>query len=137
MSSSLADSLRTAHRARIPEGVMSICDARDRAVVENIITLVGEVAGLNIAHAALVREKQTYIVTMPLPTDAEISLADLRQVESYSPARVVDLRLAQRSNHPAVLRCVIADESAPVLVSETDVLRVTKRKRWWDFTQKS
>ena len=128
---SLAESLRCAIRVRIPEAVLAICEARDRSVVENIVTVLAEHLRVNLALTSIEHDKNTYLITLPLAPDAQVCLADLRQVEAYSPARVLDLRVVMKSNQPSVVRCVIGDESAPVLVAETDVVRVTKRRRWW------
>lgn len=128
---SLAHSLRSAVRARIPEATLSVCNLKDRMVVENIVTLLAESMHLNVTQTAIVRDKQTYKITIPMPRETDLSLSDLRQVEAYSPARIMDISVLVRSGSPSLIRCVVNDESAPVLVSETDVLRVTKRRRWW------
>lgn len=129
---SLAESLRAAVRVRVPEAVLGVCDKHDRTVVENIITVLGEHLPVNLAQAAIERKGNTYVVSLPLPPDSEVSLTDLRQIEAYSPARVLDIRTTLRSNQTPVVKCIVGDENSPVVVAETDVVRVTKRRRWWN-----
>ena len=72
-----------------------------------------------------------YSVSVPISNDMQISLLDLRQVETYSPARVLDLRIVVKNGQTATLQILIANEKSVVMVQDTDVLRITKRRRWW------
>lgn len=129
---SLVDSLRGAIRTRLPDETLKICQPHDRQVVENVILVLCEYTSLDISRAHVDRRDndKTYVVTIPVTTDMDVSLSDLRQVESFSPSRVLDLRVCMKTkgNHVQV---VIADETHQVLVAECDVLRVRKRRRWW------
>ena len=128
---SLSDSLRSAIRQRIPESVLSVCEVADRIVIENILTVLAESTKININMSTLEVKPRGYCVSVPISNDMQISLLDLRQVETYSPARVLDLRIVIKNGQTATLQILVANEKSVVMVQDTDVLRITKRRRWW------
>jgi hypothetical protein len=128
---SLSESLRSAIRTRIPSSLLMQCDVNDRIVVENVLTVLGEYTKINLNTCTVDIKENGYLITIPIQGDMEISLVELRTVESYSPARVMDIRVAIKNHTNCVLQIMIANEKSPVIVQETDVLRITKRRRWW------
>lgn len=129
---SLANSLRAAIRTRVPEEALKDVLAHDRAVVENIILVLSEYTSLDIARTQVDKKDQVYIVSVPITADCDISLCDLRHVENFSPARIIDMRVQVKASRNAV--CVtIGDETRQAMVAECDVVRVRKRRRWFSW----
>lgn len=127
---SLADSLRNAIRQRIPDDVLHKCLPHDRAVVENAVYVLSECSQhISLERLSIEKQGNTYIVCVPMTGEFEMGLADLRQVENYSPARVLDLRVCVSPSSNCV-KLVIGDETRQALVSECDIVRVRKRRRW-------
>lgn len=129
---SLADSLRGAIRTKLPEELFKDVLPQDKSVVENILLVLGEYTGLDISRSSLEKIDSGYSITIPIIGEKDINLSDLRNVESYSPARVIDLRVQMKTNRN-LLKLLIGDENRKVMVAECDVVRVRKRRRWFSW----
>lgn len=105
---------------------------QDKSVVENILLVLGEYTGLDISRSSLEKIDSGYSITIPIIGEKDINLSDLRNVESYSPARVIDLRVQMKTNRN-LLKLLIGDENRKVMVAECDVVRVRKRRRWFSW----
>lgn len=125
---SLQNMLTSSIRQRIPDSVFAQCLPNDREVVENILTVVQQCFPVvSVAGASVERQAKVYIITIPLP-QCKIHLHHLRAIESYSPARVADVRVSIVSNGSAcMLELIVNDETAPISTSEVDIVRVRKR----------
>ena len=84
---------------------------------------------LNLAQASIATERGKYHVSIPLAA-GHTSLRDLRGIQTYNPARVHDIRVSAKDTH-LVLRIDVCSESAPLACAELEVVRVTKRSRWF------
>lgn len=82
----------------------------------------------NLSSATLVKDRNRYLLSVPC--SGFVSLADMRTVQAYNPARVHDIRVTCRDSE-LVVRVDICTESAPLSCSELEVVRVTKRSRWF------
>ena len=129
---SLAESLRGAIRTRLPDELFKEVLLQDKSVVENILLVLAEYTSVDISRSQLEKVDGGYSVTVPISGDSEINLSDLRNVESYSPARVIDLRVQMKANRNNI-KLIIADENRKVMVAECDVVRVRKRRRWFSW----
>ncbi len=113
---------------QVPAQVLAQCSPDDRVVVENICVVAQElIPTLNLAQASIAKDRNMYQLSVPC---AAATLADLRAVQTYNPARVHDMRLSVRDGALAI-RFDICDEKAPLACSEFDVIRTTKRSRWF------
>lgn len=107
------------------------CLPNDRAVVENIVTVLCDaIPALSVSHAAFERTAKAYVITIPLCAEGQVGISALRQAMNYSPARVHDIVLVARPGLSPVLRVEIGDEKAYVHSSEVDVIRIQKRTRF-------
>lgn len=113
-------------RQKIPESVLDVCLPNDRCIVENVLCAVQQLLPVVSAASAVVeRVGKAYRISFEL-NDVSVALSDMRSIEAYSPSRIADIYVTVRSG-AATLRIVVNDESAPVRVSEVDVVRVRKR----------
>ena len=125
--SSLSTALR--QQQTLPVAVLEQCTPDDRVVVENIALVAHEaIVTTNLSNATLTKDRNRYLLSMPC--SGYVSLADMRTVQAFNPARVHDIRVIWR-NAEMVVRIDVCTESAPLSCSELDVVRVTKRSRWF------
>jgi hypothetical protein len=114
----------------LPVAVLEHCSDDDRTVVENICLVAQEyMPALNLAQAAITLERGKYQVCIPLAA-GHATLNDMRGIQTYNPARVHDIRVLLKDTH-IVLRIDICSESTPLSCTELEVVRVTKRSRWF------
>lgn len=126
---SLSTALARSHQT-LPAAVLEQCPADDRVVVENISLVAQELMpALNLAHATLTQDRGKYHLSVPL-AGGHVTLHDLRGIQTYNPARVHDIRVSVKDAH-LLLRIDICSESAPLSCAELEVVRVTKRSRWF------
>jgi hypothetical protein len=82
----------------------------------------------NLSNATLTKDRNRYLLI--IPCSGFVSLADMRTVQAFNPARVHDIRVILRDAE-MVVRIDVCTETAPLSCSELDVVRVTKRSRWF------
>ena len=125
--SSLSTALR--QQQTLPVAVLEQCTPDDRVVVENIALVAHEaIVTTNLSSATLTKDRNRYLLSMPC--SGYVSLADMRTVQAFNPARVHDIRVIWRDAE-MVVRIDVCTETAPLSCSELDVVRVTKRSRWF------
>jgi hypothetical protein len=101
----------------------------DRVIVENVLMLVQDVVAFaDISMTTLEVINNAYHISIPLSTQATVSLDDMRCIESYSPARIasVSVKLTEKENY---LRMKIVDENTLLSTTQVDIIRITKRQR--------
>ena len=101
-------------------------------LVENIALVAQEhVPSLNMALATITTDRGKYLLSVPCNSPAAlVTLRELRGIQTYNPARVHDIRVSAREGG-LMLRIDICNESAPLACSELEVVRLTKRSRWF------
>ena len=113
----------------LPPAVLAQCTPDDRVVVENIAVVAHEaIVTTNLASATLVKDRNKYLLSIPCA--GYVCMADMRTVQAYNPARIHDIRVICRESE-MVVRIDVCTESAPLSCSELDIVRVTKRSRWF------
>ena len=131
--SSLSNALARSQQS-IPVKVLDACLPDDRQIVENIAVVAqAQIPIINIGLCTLNRDTTTskYILTVPCcGTTPVVKLNELRAIQTYNPARVNDIR-AFVSEGTFYLRIDICDETMPLTCSELEVVRMTKRSRWF------
>lgn len=125
---SLASALARTHQS-IPAATLEQCGEEDRVIVENIALVAQEtLPALNMAQATITREGGKYLLAIPCLSAA--TLRELRAIQTYNPARVHDIRLTAREGG-LTLRIDIGNGAAPLTCTELEVVRLTKRSRWF------
>jgi hypothetical protein len=125
--SSLERTLASVMRRGVPEHVLAGCGA-DRALLENVAHLVQEVMPeTNLTVATVEKVGEVYTLRLPCATpEMRVSLAQLREIEAYSPFRIIDICV--RGGEHACVVLQVATEQRALVFSEVDIVRI-KRKR--------
>ena len=127
---SLSQALSHTLRPRLPDGVLRACIEADRVVVDNVALVALEyVPLLNLPMATLLKRDDTYELRIPITAESSrVSLADMRGIQSYAPARVSDVCVIHEKDTFEL--CVsICNETNLVRFTELEVIRVNKRAR--------
>jgi hypothetical protein len=116
----------------VPESVLAQVPQDDRVLVENILLVAqAELEMLNLASATVVVAAGTLRISCTLAGPSPIvSLANMRSVQSYSPARVRDVR-AMLSENRLLLVIDVHNANSRVSASEIEVVRLTKKRRFF------
>lgn len=120
------------NRNELPEQILSSVSEDDRMVVEQIM-LVAQAAfhSLNISAASIQVDNGKYLVTTPFEGKrTTVTLADLRAIANYNPARIADIRVCLSETHGPRLRIDICNEATRMPCSQLDILRVSKRSKY-------
>lgn len=116
----------------VPASVLAQVPLSDRVLVENILLVAqAELEILNLASTTVVESGGLLRISCtcagPSPV---VSLCNMRTMQSYSPARVRDVR-AVLSDNRLQLVIEVHDANTRVTVSELEVVRVTKKRRFF------
>ncbi len=129
-SLSLEKTLATVMRRRVPEHVFQLCAAQDRGFLENIVHLAQQVVPeLNITLADAHKHGDVYVVRLPASTtEISVHLSQLREIEAYSPFRILEVGVKFAADGASVV-IRVATENRPIAFSEVDIVRISKRGR--------
>lgn len=116
----------------VPDTVLEQCPEADRVLCENILMVAqAEIDVLNLASTVVVLNGPTITLACTVQgQEPSISLAQLRAIQAYSPARVRDAHASLRSGM-LVLCIEIADSTTRVTTTDTEVIRVVRKRRLW------
>ena len=92
-SLSLGKTLASVMRRGVPEQAFEACAAHDRLLLENVAHLAQQaVPELDVTRATVKMEKDVYVLRIPASTsELTVDLSQLRDVEAYSPFRIVQV----------------------------------------------
>ncbi len=109
--------------------------AEDRVVVRNVLYAAQAcLQGDNqLDNWAVTLNDKHYIVNMYLSNegDFDVNLRDMQLIADVSPLRVVSVHLSKVGAAAVALRVVVSNKDQPVMLTETEVVRVRKRRRLW------
>ena len=130
-SLSLGKTLASVMRRGVPEQAFEACAAHDRLLLENVAHLAQQaVPELDVTRAAVRMDKDVYVLRIPASTsEITVDLSQLREIEAYSPFRIVQVG-AKLEKEGASVEVRVATENRPLAFSEVDIVRITKRKRF-------
>lgn len=122
----------------VPENILSQCSLEDKVVVENILLVMAElIPNANVAATVLSKTKGKYKLSTPLAVPLSLTLSQMRALQTYNPARLteVSLKIEERptdsQSHACFVVLEVADQSTPITVQEIEVMRMSKRSRWF------
>lgn len=129
---SLGKTLASVMRRGVPEQALEGCAAADRLLLENVAHLAQQaVPELDVTRAAVRMEKDVYVLRLPASVgEMAVDLSQLREIEAYSPFRVVQVGVAVGGTEGVWVEVRVATESRPLAFSEVDIVRITKRRRF-------
>jgi hypothetical protein len=121
-------SLATVLRRGVPEHALACAAAADRALLENVALLAQQVVPeLDLTRAQADKSGETYTLRLPWSGgDVAVSLASLREIESYSPFRIVDVCVRGGENACVVVQ--VATENRRIEFTEVDIVRLKRRR---------
>lgn len=134
---SLNNALSQVLRPSIPANVLAACEAGDDVLVENLLYIALEVLPfLNVTLTTVEKDGTQYILRVPFCKDeCSVSLQDMTQIHTYSPARVFDVAVSSQighgngNNNGLALLIYVHDATCRATCTQYDIIRINKRKR--------
>ena len=125
-------SLATVLRRGVPEHALACAAGADRLFLENVAHLAQQVVPeLDLTRAQVDKTGDVYTMRLPWSgPDVCVTLASMREIESYSPFRIVDVCVKGGENACVVV--LVANENKRIEFTEVDIVRL-KRKRMCGF----
>jgi hypothetical protein len=110
--------------------VLAQLPPEDRVLVENILLVAqAELEILNLASTTVVVSESIVRVSCALAGPSPlVALSNMRCVQAYSPARVLDVCAVLQENR-LLLVIDVHDRNTRITASEIDVVRLVKRRR--------
>jgi hypothetical protein len=82
---------------------------------------------LDLTKAEVGKVGEVYALRMPWSAgDVRMNLASMREIESYSPYRILDVCVKSGENACVVVQ--VATENKSIVFNECDVIRIKRRK---------
>jgi hypothetical protein len=130
-SLSLGKTLASVMRRGVPEQAFEACALADRLLLENVAHLAQQaVPELDVTRAAVRLDKDVYVLRIPASiSEVTVDLSQLREIEAYSPFRIVQVGV-KLEKEGASVEVRVATENRPLAFSEVDIVRITKRRRF-------
>ena len=113
-----------------PERLLHALNDSDKTLLENIMHLAQEtIPQIDLTSTEMTKTPDVFCLRLHLSNrEALISLQQLRSIQAYSPARILDVQVAVLPETVQVL-VRVASETSNIMYSEVDVIRITKRTR--------
>ena len=129
MAASLERTLATVMRRGLEPHALACAAAADKMVLENLALLVQQVVPeVNATAADVSKQGEVYTLRMPASSaELRVSFAQLREIESYSPYRILDICVRCGGEHASVV-VQLATENRAMVFSETDIVRIKRRR---------
>lgn len=126
----LEKTMNSVMRRCAPERLLHGLNDCEKTLLENIMHLAQEtIPQIDLTSTEMTKGPDVFCLRLHLSgREAVVSLQQLRLIQAYSPARVLDVQVAVLPEKVQVLVRVAA-ETANIMYSEVDVIRITKRAR--------
>lgn len=132
-SLSLNSMLQRELKNEVPDAVLQQCPEADRVLAENVLRVAqAELVVLNLASTTVcVEGRKITLKCMMTGPSPSVSLSSMRNLQAYSPARVLDLRTMLHEGHMFLL-IDLSDSLTRISTTELEVVRVIKKRRMVD-----
>ena len=116
-------------RRTIPQHTLCNVPPADKVLLQNIVHLVQDaIPEVDVTQMELDKSADQYSIRLPFSARTfMLSLEQLRQIQTYSPARISDVLVGSSSEAPQ-LTIRVTTEAKPLLFSEIDIIRIRKRR---------
>ena len=116
-------------RRTIPQHTLCNVPPADKVLLQNIVHLVQDVIPeVDVTQMELDKSADQYSIRLPFSARTfMLSLEQLRQIQTYSPARISDVLVGSSAETPQ-LTIRVTTEAKPLLFSEIDIIRIRKRR---------
>lgn len=132
-SMSLEKNMAAVMRRRVPDHVFLHIPAQDRVFIENIICLAQQtIQELNVTLTDIQKSNDTYVIRIPASgPDTAVGIAQLRDIEAYSPFRILDVGVRCVSDGPALI-VRVGTEQRVIQASQVDIIRISNKRTRFD-----
>ena len=116
-------------RRTIPQHTLCNVPEADKVLLQNIVHLVQDaIPEVDVTKMELDKSADLYSIRLPFSARTfMLSLEQLRQIQTYSPARISDVLVGSNAEAPQ-LTIRVTTEAKPLLFSEIDIIRIRKRR---------
>ena len=116
-------------RRTIPQHTLCNVPPADKVLLQNIVHLVQDaIPEVDVTQMELDKSADQYSIRLPFSARTfMLSLEQLRQIQTYSPARISDVLVGSSADAPQ-LTIRVTTEAKPLLFSEIDIIRIRKRR---------
>ena len=116
-------------RRTIPQHTLCNVPPADKVLLQNIVHLVQDaIPEVDVTQMELDKSADQYSIRLPFSARTfMLSLEQLRQIQTYSPARISDVLVGSSAETPQ-LTIRVTTEAKPLLFSEIDIIRIRKRR---------
>ena len=116
-------------RRTIPQHTLCNVPEADKVLLQNIVHLVQDaIPEVDVTQMELDKSADQYSIRLPFSARTfMLSLEQLRQIQTYSPARISDVLVGSNAEAPH-LTIRVTTEAKPLLFSEIDIIRIRKRR---------
>ena len=114
------------------DGMLSGIKADDRAVIENVLAVMQGLSRDLCFVDYEVRTAKDGFVILAKTASPMVGLTDLQLIRDANPVRVQNVGVAPVEGKRISVHVKVLQSTAPVTMTEVDVIRV-KRKRHWGF----
>ena len=116
-------------RRTIPQHTLCNVPEADKVLLQNIVHLVQDaIPEVDVTQMELDKSADQYSIRLPFSARTfMLSLEQLRQIQTYSPARISDVLVGSSAETPQ-LTIRVTTEAKPLLFSEIDIIRIRKRR---------
>ncbi|EKX31748.1 hypothetical protein GUITHDRAFT_149097 [Guillardia theta CCMP2712] len=115
------------------EGMLSGIKADDRVVIENVVAVMQGLSRDLCFHDYEVRTSKDGFVIIAKTSDSILSLSDLQLIRDANPVRVQNVGVVPLEGKRIALHVKVLSSTAPVTLTEVDIVRVKKRRHWGFF----
>ena len=119
----LEKTMNSVMRRCAPERLLHALNDSDKTLLENIMHLAQEtIPQIDLTSTEMTKTPDVFCLRLRLSNrEALISLQQLRSIQAYSPARILDVQVAVLPETVQVL-VRVASETANIMYSEVDVI---------------
>ena len=127
---SLNSMLQKELKNEVPKAVLRQCPEADRMLVDNVLRVAqADLVVLNLASTTVsVEGRKLTLKTVLTGPSPSVSLTNMRNLQAYSPARVLDLRTTL-SDGNMFLVIELSDSLTRICTTELEIVRITKKRR--------
>lgn len=118
-----------------------ITDVGDKQLVRNVLTVLWSMNmhGGSCLSWQVQQRKDGFLVLVSFGTTFSVAVQDMQMVMDVSPMRVVSVTVRNPENNTiadgkavgAVLAVKVLDKNQPIVISETEILRIRKKRKFW------
>jgi len=121
------------HQTMPSDNIFSGIKPDDRVVIENAIAVMKSLnRDLSFSDFEIRSTQNGFVLIAKTASHVMVGMTDLQVIKDCNPVRIQNVAVAWGENHRLAVHVKILNSTAPVTVTETDIIRV-KRKRLWGF----